>query len=151
MSLSFTRRSIVVRHGQHLYQIADFNVRSQNAIADEQFDLPFAIFCLQLSHNFDGGIARIADSEDQLKLGILLLAVTAKTFPDFGIDASQGLEHGNWGELSCEQRRPALLLARVAEKTCQAARGEEVEKQTADRSHHSHSFKQESRRQWWHQ
>ena len=64
MSLSFTSENFVARCGQHLRQIADFDIRSKNAIAHDQLDRKVRIFCLKLAHNLDGGIGGIADPED---------------------------------------------------------------------------------------
>ena len=85
--------------GQHLRQIADFDIRSENAIAHDQLNRKVRIFCLKLTHHLDSGIAGIADAEDQLKFGILLFAVAAEALPYFGIDTFQGLEDGNRREL----------------------------------------------------
>ena len=67
-------------------------------------------------HYFDGRIGGIADAEDQLKLGIILFAVTAKALPDFRIDTFQWLEDGDRWQLAFWQRSLLEFFAPGAEK-----------------------------------
>jgi len=96
---------------QHLHQIADFEIRSQNAIAHDELNRNARISCLEHTDHLDGAIAGIADPEDDLKLGILLLAVTAKAIPDFEIYIFQGLKDGNRRQPILWQRRLPKFLA----------------------------------------
>jgi hypothetical protein len=71
--------------------------------------------------------------------------MSAKALPDFGVDAFQGLEDGNWGELAFWRRGllaflALVFLAPISEKTGQRERGQEIETQTAGGSNHSHSL-----------
>jgi hypothetical protein len=112
----------VARRAHHLRQIADLDIRSQNAIAHHEFNRKVGIFCLQLAHHFDGGIGRIADAEDHLKLGIILFAVTAKVLPDLGIDTLQRLEYRDRRQGDVEKRGFDSLAA-IAQETSQANGG----------------------------
>ena len=130
--------------GQHLRQIADFNICSQDAIAHDQLNQNFGILCLKLTHHLDGRIGGIADPEDQLEFGIVLFAVTAEALPYRGIDTFQRLEDGNGWELAFLQRRLVELFALVADETRQGESGEKVEKQTADSSNRAYRFERSS-------
>src|ERR1700688_1530606 len=81
------QKKFMPRRRQHLCQIAEFNVGAEDTAANDEFDGNLGILDLKITHNCDSRIVRIADSEHQLKFGVLLFAVAAKALPYFGIDA----------------------------------------------------------------
>ena len=76
----------MLNRGQHLRQIAYFDICSKHTLAHDQLDRAVGILFLQSAHNFAGWIGRIADAEDQFKFRILLFGMAAEALPDLGID-----------------------------------------------------------------
>ena len=120
------QQEFVARCRQHLRQIADFDIRSQNALANNQFNRKRGIFRLQLAHHIDGRIGGIADPEDQLKLRVVLFAMAAKTLPSLGIETFQRLENRNGRKLAFQRRNLAPPVASVPKKTGRREHGEKV-------------------------
>src|ERR1700691_4606182 len=94
------QENLIAGGRQHLHQIADFDICSEDAVAHDELNRERRIFCLKFTHQLDGGICGVTDTEDQLKLRIVLFAVAAEALKDSGIDAPQGLEYRNWWQLA---------------------------------------------------
>ena len=123
-----------------MHEIADFNIRSENAIAHDQLNRKVRIFCLELAHQIDGGISGITDAEDQLKPRIILFAVTAKTLRGLRIDTFQRLKNGDGRELVFGQPSLFEFLAPIAEKAGEPESGQKIKKKSGDGSDRGHDL-----------
>ena len=77
------QEDFVARRGQHLRQVADFDIGPQDPFTHDEFDRNRGIFFLQFAHNLDGGIGRIAHAEDELELVDSPARSGCRNFPRF--------------------------------------------------------------------
>ena len=68
---------------------------------------------MQLLYQWDGGIVRVADAEDDFVFPIVLQAMAAEALVDLRVGAAQWLKDGNRGS---EVRQ--LLMAHAAKSEC---------------------------------
>ena len=79
----------------------------------------------------------IADAKDELKLGIVLLAMAAEVVPDIGIDSFEGLKNGNGRRLS-RRRSVARRSGGVSKEIGCGDQGEKVKANAANRCDSAH-------------
>ena len=121
--------------GEHLRKIADFDICAECAIADDEFYCAVGKLLLQPGDHFASGVGWVADAEDQLEVGVVLLGVAEETLPHLGIGAFERLEDGDG------RKRGGVRVLAIALQECdEPAEGENIERQRSDRAECGDNF-----------
>src|SRR5947207_5764953 len=78
----------------HLLEVTDFDVGPEYIWANYRLNIAVGKFALQLFHAGQCRIFRIADSENNFVLRIILQAMAAEALVDLGVDSLQRLKYG---------------------------------------------------------